>query len=192
MSKAPAAAAFLDVPYNVAVDGHVSGTGKHREFPVASGELTPPEFTEFLREGLSALTSVTKDGGIHFVCIDHHHIEELRSGLFGSLRPPPRRSVSGIKASPEWAAFTGRGMNLCLFRRSARRRTTTASSLESTVVRAPIFGAIKERIALKGHADTILSSTRRSSLFPSLPMLFATSPGWERSSSTASWGLGQL
>ena len=38
---------FTDPPYNVRIDGNVSGLGsvKHREFAMASGEMTPDEFT---------------------------------------------------------------------------------------------------------------------------------------------------
>jgi hypothetical protein len=38
---------FTDPPYNVPIDGHVSGLGRieHREFAMASGEMTEGEFT---------------------------------------------------------------------------------------------------------------------------------------------------
>ena len=41
---------FTDPPYNVRIDGHVSGLGriKHREFAMASGEMNEDEFTAFL------------------------------------------------------------------------------------------------------------------------------------------------
>ena len=39
-----------DLPFNVKIAGHVSGLGgkTHREFAMASGELTKPEFTHFV------------------------------------------------------------------------------------------------------------------------------------------------
>jgi hypothetical protein len=42
---------FADPPYNVRIDGHVgnSGSVKHREFAMASGEMSVSEFTAFLR-----------------------------------------------------------------------------------------------------------------------------------------------
>ena len=45
-----AAVAFTDPPYNVPIDGHVSGNGRitHREFAMASGEMSEAEFTNFL------------------------------------------------------------------------------------------------------------------------------------------------
>jgi len=50
-----AAAVFADPPYNVEVDGHVCGSGaiKHREFAMASGEMTEDEFIRFLNETLA-------------------------------------------------------------------------------------------------------------------------------------------
>ncbi len=41
---------FTDPPYNVKIDGHVGGSGKtkHREFAMASGEMSADQFTAFL------------------------------------------------------------------------------------------------------------------------------------------------
>ena len=41
---------FIDPPYNVAIDGHVSGNGsiQHREFLMASGVMNEEEFVRFL------------------------------------------------------------------------------------------------------------------------------------------------
>jgi len=60
-----AAAVFTDPPYNVRVGGHVSGKGakRHREFPMASGELTEEEFGRFLEEAFNLRTF----GGLKFV-----------------------------------------------------------------------------------------------------------------------------
>ena len=48
---------FTDPPYNVPIDGHVSGLGsqKHREFAMASGEMSNVEFTGFLRTAFENL-----------------------------------------------------------------------------------------------------------------------------------------
>ena len=50
MQGAIATMSFLDPPYNVKIDGHVSGLGTvtHREFLCASGEMTPRQFERFL------------------------------------------------------------------------------------------------------------------------------------------------
>lgn len=50
-----AAMAITDPPYNVPIEGNVSGLGAihHREFAMASGEMSEEEFTEFLTRALS-------------------------------------------------------------------------------------------------------------------------------------------
>lgn len=70
---------FTDPPYNVRVEGHVSGLGKirHREFAMASGEMTPAQFTAFLEKVLQQLASNSTDGSIHQICMDWRHIREL-------------------------------------------------------------------------------------------------------------------
>jgi 16S rRNA G966 N2-methylase RsmD len=54
MKEEVADVVFVDPPYNVPVDGHVSGKGKvrHREFAQASGELKPGRVHLFLGEKL--------------------------------------------------------------------------------------------------------------------------------------------
>ncbi|HLH95679.1 MAG TPA: DNA methyltransferase [Xanthobacteraceae bacterium] len=71
--------AFLDPPYNVKVQGHVGGRGRvhHREFKVASGEMTPAQFVRFLQEVLALCARYTIDGGITYVCMDWRHARDL-------------------------------------------------------------------------------------------------------------------
>ena len=72
---------FTDPPYNVPIDGHVSGLGRkrHSEFEVASGEMTPEEFAAFLYDALSNLALNSTDGALHYVCMDWRHLRELMS-----------------------------------------------------------------------------------------------------------------
>jgi len=81
---------FTDPPYNVRIDGHVSGLGQvqHREFAMASGEMTEDEFTQFLKATLGAAVNASRDGALHYVCMDWRHLfEALSAGraLYGSL-----------------------------------------------------------------------------------------------------------
>lgn len=70
---------FTDPPYNVPIDGHVGGSGaiRHREFIMASGEMTPAAFTSFLETAFHNMTTVSNDGAIHFVCMDWRHMQEI-------------------------------------------------------------------------------------------------------------------
>ena len=70
---------FTDPPYNVRIDGNVCGLGsvRHREFAMASGEMSREQFTAFLTQTLSNMASVCRDGAIAFVCMDWRHMSEL-------------------------------------------------------------------------------------------------------------------
>lgn len=72
---------FTDPPYNVPVNGHVrSGNGGvHREFTMASGEMTDAEFRAFLKSCIAHFAASLPTGGIVIICMDWRHIEELIS-----------------------------------------------------------------------------------------------------------------
>jgi DNA modification methylase len=69
---------FVDPPYNVPIAGHVSGKGKarHREFAMASGEMSQAEFTKFLKTTFERLIAFSTNGSIHFACMDWRHMRE--------------------------------------------------------------------------------------------------------------------
>jgi DNA modification methylase len=70
---------FTDPPYNVPIDGHVGGLGrvKHREFAMASGEMSSAEFERFLQAVFQNLAAFSVDGSIHFICMDWRHVGEI-------------------------------------------------------------------------------------------------------------------
>ena len=74
-----AEAVFSDPPYNVRINGNVSGLGtvQHREFAMASGEMTEIEFTGFLIKAFSLFARNSVDGSLHFVCMDWRHLAEM-------------------------------------------------------------------------------------------------------------------
>jgi DNA modification methylase len=72
-----ATAAFTDPPYNVKIDD-VSGKGKvqHREFPMATGEMSKAEFTAFLTSSLSGICGYAAPGALIYFCMDWRHLGE--------------------------------------------------------------------------------------------------------------------
>jgi hypothetical protein len=81
-------AAFLDPPYNVRIKGHANTSGRHAEFAMASGEMTDPEFETFLESTLGPAAKVSRNGAVHFICMDWRHLTPvLRVGsrIFGAL-----------------------------------------------------------------------------------------------------------
>lgn len=83
--------AFLDPPYNVPLQGNAAGHGKikYREFTQASGELTSPQFVQFLKDSLGSCGGFVRDGGIVYVCMDWRHSPEMLdagAAVFGELK----------------------------------------------------------------------------------------------------------
>jgi DNA modification methylase len=69
---------FTDPPYNVPIQGHVCGSGRvrHREFAMASGEMTEAEYAKFVGAALGLMAEASQDGSLHFVCMDWRHLFE--------------------------------------------------------------------------------------------------------------------
>jgi DNA modification methylase len=86
-----AAMVFTDPPYNVPIEGNVSGLGavKHSEFVMASGEMSEAEFTAFLSRACSFLARYSVDGSLHFICMDWRHMGEILAAgrqAYGELK----------------------------------------------------------------------------------------------------------
>lgn len=70
-------AAFMDPPYNVKINGHANAKGRHREFVMASGEMSDEQFRTFLVETLGAAAAVSRDGAVHYICMDWRHLDDV-------------------------------------------------------------------------------------------------------------------
>jgi DNA modification methylase len=81
MDGQKAAGVFSDVPYNIKIDGHVCGPGKikHREFAMNAGEMTEPQYTNFLTGACALLAANSVNGSLHYLFIDWRHLWSLFS-----------------------------------------------------------------------------------------------------------------
>lgn len=79
MAGQKAAMIITDPPYNVKVNGHVGGKGaiKHREFAMATGELSGDQFTTFLQTVFLRLVEHSIDGSVHTIFMDWRHLPEI-------------------------------------------------------------------------------------------------------------------
>jgi DNA modification methylase len=79
MARRQANVVFVDPPYNVAIDGNVSGKGsiRHRDFAMAAGEMNEAEFVAFLATSLRLLSRHSASDSVHFICMDWRHMGEL-------------------------------------------------------------------------------------------------------------------
>jgi len=79
MDGALARMVLTDPPYNVSINGHVSGLGKnqHREFSMAAGEMSPVEYTGFLTDTFIQLARASEDGSLLYAFMDWRHTGEI-------------------------------------------------------------------------------------------------------------------
>lgn len=70
---------ITDCPWNLPIQGHVSGLGKarHDEFVMASGEMTRKEFRQFLADFMHQLSLATRSGSVHYLFIDWRHVADM-------------------------------------------------------------------------------------------------------------------
>ncbi|WP_298884010.1 DNA methyltransferase [uncultured Bradyrhizobium sp.] len=79
MGDAKADMVFADPPYNVRIEGNVSGKGrrKHRDFVQAAGEMSGDQFKSFLQTVCLNLAAHSRDGALVYLCMDWRHTDEL-------------------------------------------------------------------------------------------------------------------
>lgn len=69
---------LTDAPYNVKVKSIGSmGKIKHDEFAMASGEMTPAEFTEFLTTFMRHAKDYSVNDALHYLFMDWKHVGEI-------------------------------------------------------------------------------------------------------------------
>jgi hypothetical protein len=78
---------FMDSPYNVPNQGHVSKRDGVREFAMAGGEMSAPQFIEFQDRICVNIRASVKPGAVIYTCIDHRHLFELRAAADRAFGP---------------------------------------------------------------------------------------------------------
>ncbi|WP_172842522.1 DNA modification methylase [Bradyrhizobium erythrophlei] len=70
---------FVDAPYNIKVDGFITGKGRHRhrEFIQGAGELSTDEYFALLRDSLLVLKRNCTPAALIYSCIDWRHVMEM-------------------------------------------------------------------------------------------------------------------
>jgi DNA modification methylase len=81
MGDRRASLVFTDPPYNVPIRGHVSGSDRlaHREFVMASGEMSEEAFIDFLATAMRHALAVSEPAALHYWAMDWKHLLELQT-----------------------------------------------------------------------------------------------------------------
>ena len=144
LDGAKAQMVFTDPPYNVRINGHVSGLGKvkHREFGMASGEMSKNEFTAFLETVFKNMTDVSAGGAIHYICMDWRHMTELLAAGDTAYSELKNLCVWS-KTNAGMGSYIDPDTSWCSSIRSARRPISTTSRSGAMVDTVPTSGPIR-------------------------------------------------
>ncbi|MCW3797188.1 DNA methyltransferase [Sphingomonas sp. BN140010] len=95
---------ITDPPYNRKVNGEISGLGstKHAEFVAGSGELSRPEFQQFLSDMCRNLAAFSRSGSLHYIFMDWRSIGDLLQAGEGHY--------DGLQNVIVWMKTNGGGM----------------------------------------------------------------------------------
>jgi hypothetical protein len=80
VNSRPVDCCMTDPPYNRMIAGDATtgrGRVRHPEFEMANGEMSDDVFAQFLEGALGGFANVSREGAVHFVCMDHQHIDIL-------------------------------------------------------------------------------------------------------------------
>lgn len=80
---------FTDIPWNIPIEGFVSGLGKkkHKDFKMAAGEMSGAEFTKFAEVSHDFAAQQLKPGAALFSCIDWRSVDTvMAAGKKAGLR----------------------------------------------------------------------------------------------------------
>jgi DNA modification methylase len=113
-----AAACFVDPPYNIKVDGFISGKGRHqhREFVQGAGELSDDKYFGLLRNSLSVLKACCSSTALIYVCIDWRHVMEM-TVAGRSCGMPLYQIVTWVKSNAGMGGiYRNQSEFICVFR----------------------------------------------------------------------------
>jgi DNA modification methylase len=113
MDGAPADLVITDPPYNVRIDGHVSGLGRtqHREFQMASGEMSSAEFAGFLGKVMALSMLNSNPGSLAYYFMDWRHVSQiLAAGLL--VYGEPKNLCIWVKNNAGMGSFYRSGHEL--------------------------------------------------------------------------------
>ena len=172
----PAARLVLtDEPYNVPIAGHVTG-GQHREFAMASGEMTDAEFLAFNKAWMGAVLPCLCDGGVFGTFIDWRGLPTV-SAAAAELGLKPLNLIVWAKTNAGMGSlYRSQHELLPLFKSGSAPPTSIMSSSANAAAGARTSGLIPAPHRWVQTPVAASRTTRPSSRPPCLRTHSSTSP----------------
>ena len=137
-----ASSVFTDPPYNVRIKGHAGGKGrtKHREFPMASGEMTSDGFSRFLVEAFGLMMSHVADNATSFACMGRGATSLRSPESFDPLIANSSICAFGSSPTAAWGRYIAHDTNLSSCSASAAPDARTMCSSAGSAATARTSG----------------------------------------------------
>ena len=148
---------FTDPPYNLQIHGHVGGLGaiKHREFAMASGEMTDAAFVEFLEAGVRQIQATSRRRNLLYL----HGLAAHRAASEGSADANVEKPLClGQKQRWNGVALSISDTSLCLFSNVAQPITSITSNLANMAATGRTCGSTEGPTVSDHGRDDLLKS----------------------------------
>jgi hypothetical protein len=130
--------------------------------------MSTDEFREFLSETLGAAALMSRDGAVHFVCMDWRHLDDVSAAvedIYGDLL----NICVWNKSNAGMGSLYRSKHELVLVYRVGTAPTSTQSSWANTDAIARMFGITRRSTPWREVGERISRYIRRSSPSHSLP-----------------------
>ena len=174
-----------DEPYNVPIAGHVTG-GRHREFAMASGEMTDAEFLAFNEAWMAAVLPCLRDGGVFGSFIDWRGYPTVHSAAIKLGRKPINLVVWTKTNAGMGSLYRSQHELLPLFKNGSAPHVNNIELGKRGRWRSNVWTYPAPPRSTRTH-DVGLRTTRLSNRRRCSKMPFWTLPTGATSSSTPSW-----
>lgn len=159
MQKQKAQILCTDPPYNLPIDGFVSGKGsvKHQEFKQASGEMSQDQFKQFLKSTVMNAINASKDGALFYIFMDWRHDQELQEAAKQSGLTQVNLAVWDKNSGGMGSLYRSQHELVFIYKRDRAPHINNImlgkyGRNRTNVWRHPAANMSKEgRLALKGH-----------------------------------------
>ena len=121
MSGTAAAMVFTDPPFGCPINGFVAGEGRHREFVMGSGEMSPDELAAFFGGFIAAMLPYVKKGAVVELVIDWRSLHQLLDAAAPLLGPLINMAV-WVKDRPGQGSFLRSQHELILIFKAGKGR----------------------------------------------------------------------
>ncbi|MBQ3564673.1 MAG: DNA modification methylase [Alphaproteobacteria bacterium] len=131
---------FTDPPYNLESDRLVrADILRHDDFLMAAGKMSEQEYTNFLDKVFKNLISESKDGSIHYICMDWRHVYEVMTAAKNNYSEFKQLCVWNKKNMGLGSFYRNKHELVFVFKNGTAEHTTHIGAIDSARTRTNVW-----------------------------------------------------